>query len=659
MHPTSDRWIEVTPSQYAWEREALAFVRAGLPDVEPVRAWSNFEFVADDGSINEVDLLVLTSKGFYLVEIKSRPGVIEGDAMTWRWTVEGESKERVLDNPRLATNRKAKKLASLLQRQKSMARYRLPFLDPLVFLSAAGLKIKLQGAATTGVYARDTQPQSGRTAGLGIVHALTHISPEEYNDPRRRRIDRPLAQAVVRALDEAGIRRSQRHRRVGEYQLEKLLDEGPGYQDWVAKHMNLTETWRRVRLYPLAPAAARDTASRELLRRAAKREFELLEGIEHQGISRPQQFLEHEIGPALVFDHDPGAVRLDHFLARKGPGLGIDLRLHFVRQIAEVLRHAHGHRLYHRGLCPRSILVRRPDSTSPSIQILNWQTGSRDGRISQGHASPKTKEKAGTGATTHFGELIDDASSAYLAPESQTDPNSQGESLDVFSLGAVAFHVLSNQPPATNFLELHERLQKDLSLRLDAHLDGIPKSLARLIEDSTAADLGLRLSSIDDFLRKLEQVEDDLTTPEPRISADPTQAKPGEELAPGIVVERRLGQGSTAVAFSVVSDGRKQVLKLALDPAQNDRLLSEFEVIKKLDSPRIVKADRKVEIGSRVGILMAPAGDQTLGHRLREEGPLHLDLLQRFGEDLLEAVVHLYDSGINHRGLMLSSRIAV
>ena len=36
--------------------------------------------IASDGSINEVDLLVLTPKGFFLVEIKSRPGNVDGDA---------------------------------------------------------------------------------------------------------------------------------------------------------------------------------------------------------------------------------------------------------------------------------------------------------------------------------------------------------------------------------------------------------------------------------------------------------------------------------------------------------------------------------------------------------------------------------------------------
>ena len=48
----------------------LEQVRERLPDHDPYRAWSNFEFIAGDGSSNEVDLLVLTPKGFFLVEIK-------------------------------------------------------------------------------------------------------------------------------------------------------------------------------------------------------------------------------------------------------------------------------------------------------------------------------------------------------------------------------------------------------------------------------------------------------------------------------------------------------------------------------------------------------------------------------------------------------------
>jgi hypothetical protein len=47
---------QVTPSDFAWEREGLAFVKERLPDHDPYRAWANFEFIATDGSINEVDM---------------------------------------------------------------------------------------------------------------------------------------------------------------------------------------------------------------------------------------------------------------------------------------------------------------------------------------------------------------------------------------------------------------------------------------------------------------------------------------------------------------------------------------------------------------------------------------------------------------------------
>lgn len=46
MPLSAERWKEISPSQFAWEREALDFIRQGLPDCEPYRARSNFEFIA-------------------------------------------------------------------------------------------------------------------------------------------------------------------------------------------------------------------------------------------------------------------------------------------------------------------------------------------------------------------------------------------------------------------------------------------------------------------------------------------------------------------------------------------------------------------------------------------------------------------------------------
>jgi len=115
-----DAWTQVTQSEYPWEREALDYLKRRLPDHEPYRAWANFEFLLD-GVVSEVDVLVAVPKGLFLVEIKSWPGRLEGDAGTWRWTRPGATGPKLLDNPYVLANRKAKRLKSLLASGRSGA----------------------------------------------------------------------------------------------------------------------------------------------------------------------------------------------------------------------------------------------------------------------------------------------------------------------------------------------------------------------------------------------------------------------------------------------------------------------------------------------------------------------------------------------------------
>ena len=209
MEATSPRWQAITDSEFPWEREALAFVRERLPDHDPYRAWANFEFIADDGSINEVDLLVLTTKGFYLVEIKSRPGTVEGDQGTWTWRHDGRL--QTVDNPLLLANRKAKKLISLLRRHPALRKKAAsPFLEAHVFLLHEDADCRLTADLRDRVHRRDAG--TGRDERPGIVAALTRHSA---GTPPRSRPDRPMAKAVSRAMQEAGIRRSQRSKHVG------------------------------------------------------------------------------------------------------------------------------------------------------------------------------------------------------------------------------------------------------------------------------------------------------------------------------------------------------------------------------------------------------------------------------------------------------------
>lgn len=640
-------WTTIAESHFPWEREALEFVRQRFPSHEPYRAWSNFEFIADDGSINEVDLLVFSPQGFFLIEIKSRPGRLSGDAGTWSW--ETDNRRLTTDNPLIAANTKAKKLAALLQRQKvSRKKGRLPYLETLVFCSAPELQCELQGTAGYHVCLRDRDKEAGKPDRPGIMAAIRGRKCPGLDSHPRGTHDKPTAKAVSRALEQAGIRPSQRQRRVGDYILDEIVADGPGYQDWRASHAQIPETQRWVRLYQVRAEASEE--DRQKIERAAKREFQLLEMLQHPGILRTHGFTPHELGPAIIFEYDASSVRLDHYLAEHREALSLDLALDLTRQIAEAVRFAHEKRVIHRGLSPQSIFVIAPNSAQPRIKILNWQVGSRRGSSSADVSREITP-------TSHIDRFVEDARMAYLAPEALTDETNIGEHMDIFSLGAIAYHLFSGVAPAASSLELHEKLRETKGLQISAVLNGASEQLQFLIQYSTHPEVMNRIDSAADFLAYLEAVEDDLTTPADGAIDDPNRAQKGDRLAGNFTVLKRLGQGASSVAFLVERDNQEFVLKLASDPEHNTRLRDEAEVLQKLRHPHIVEYADMLELGDRVAILLHPVlanrkerRVQTLG-QLRKEKRLSIDLLQRFGEDLLGVVNFLEEQGISHRDI--------
>jgi serine/threonine protein kinase len=630
------RWNTITPSQYPWERTALDFIRAGLPDHDPYRAWANFEFQSADGAIYEVDLLVLTKQGFWLVEIKSRPGRVEGDAGTWTWT-DKEGKRISLDNPVLLANRKAKVLSGVLKPSMAAQRVPMPWLEPLVFLSDPDIQCDLVGAARGRVCLTDRAPSEGRGGRKGVLAALINREATGIEPLPRTPIDVKTAKALVRAMEQAGIRRSQKARRVGDYVLKQLLDESPDvYQDRLAEHVALPGVFCRVRQYLVAQAAGEDV--RQRMKRAAAREFRILQSFDHPSILDVRDYKDHEFGPALLFAYEPRAMRLDHYLATRGARLTPDNRLELMRQMADAVRYAHSKKVIHRALAPQSVLVMDPDAAVPRIKVFNWQVGVRD-------------SETASSATVHVQELVDRQATVYMAPESLFDPRAASEASDVFSLGAIAYHVFSGRPPGESRAEVVRMLEEHRGLMVSAVLDGAGPELEDLIRRSTDPDVELRIDSAAEFLKGLDRIEEELTDPGVHTAVDPAAARPGDSLDGGFVIERFLGQGATGVALLARQGDDEVVLKVARTPDDGARLHAEGEAIQKVRSQFVVGLREVREIGARTVLVLDKAGDETLAERLRKEGRLGLELLERFGEDLLQAISALEQDGVAHRDI--------
>ena len=642
MRLDSPRWEEINPSAFLHEKEGLRELAEYLPDEDPFHVWANVEFQATDSSINEIDALVLTRSGLYVLELKHWQGEITGDGIQWVRRMPNRRLEPH-DNPHILANRKAKRLAGLIrhyarqQGKEALA----PYVGAAVFLHARDMRSRLDQIGRQYVYGLDGHEQ---TSGLPSLKELLLARPR---NPAHL-IDAARGRQIVELVRGARIRPSIKDRKVGQLLLwAKPSAEGAGWQDFLAGHVMDEKLTRRVRFYLTSRA---ESAEVPIIRRAAEREFRLLQGIHHPGIAQALDLVDHPWGPAVVFDHDRDSVRLDQWLVQHEDKMTLAQRLQLVGDLAEIIEYAHSRRLSHRALNPQSVSVRYPDRPRPGLVVTEWQAGGRLAGTTR--VTRMTTSTDGSGLEV----LFDDDVRRYQAPEAAHRIDVPGVALDVFSLGAIAYRIFTGSAPAATPEELIAAVS-DGGLNLSAAVDGMPQTVADLVYDATFGDPARRLASVAEFRSRLEAVWEDLTAPEPEPVVDPLEAHKGDVLDGGLEVKSRLGSGATATALLTVektSDGtRDVVLKVARDEQYADRLATEAKVLRGMSRHWQVAAllDGPVMIGGRTTLVLESAGKRTLADELTGGRRLALDLLERWGRDLIDIVAFLEGEGVWHRDI--------
>lgn len=645
------QWFQERPSPYSWEQDALDHVRGLMPQAEPYRAWATFSFTAQSGRVNECDLLIAVPAGLFLIEIKSHPGQLHNTGSTW--TFQGRDRKRVINNPLHFNDMKSKELRSQLQwaARKLGLGDRVPRIEPAVFLSASDLESHLDEIQRIKVYGRD----DGASGLRRIWQDFLSLPPDR---PERRITPDFSRHTLPRLLKTAGIGQYTRHLRFGDaWRLEPHpLDAGPSWEDRLAvREDRLVKEEGRVRIYLVSQMAT--DAARKSTERAARREYQVLQGISHRGIVDAVELREHEAGPGILFRHRQTDLRLDRYLDLYGGQLSPETRLDLVRQLAEAVRYAHKRSLYHRALAARSVYVSfRGDGVRPELRVTDWQTAARD------FDSNATFFRS-IGGSALDAALIEDAARVYLAPETD-QPYADPADLDIFGLGAVAYLILTGEPPAAQRSALSERLRLDSGLRLFAVADGLPDALDDLVFQATRSDVNDRLGSVEEFLDRLDEAERTSVAPDVSQPAgvDPLGALPGQPLDAEWTVRKVLGTGSTARALLVQrvtedEDGLthvdERVFKVALDEEKAGRLRAEERVLRQVGGGAVVqlRGDGLRELAGRTVLELEHAGEQSLGARLRDKGRLTYHELERFSDDLFHALDQLAAEGVRHRDL--------
>ncbi len=663
MPKEQPRWLEITPSQFPHEAEGLARIRTLLPDTAPFRAWSNFEFRDGHGKWHEVDLLVLGRRRLHLVELKAYRGTLHGDDHRWR-----RDGKRAEDSPLKLARRKAQRLASKLQDEllrwarehhQSIPDVRdvVPFVQESVYLHHEHFRCELPPSARIDLFGLDGQ--SASTNLPGIRERL--LEPAAGHQAIGANRDAIIAQLLANI----GVVQ-RRQREAGSWVIdEEPTDEGDGWQDWPAFHRVSND---RARIHFLVTAPGATTAEEDRVRKLGQHEFRVMSRLAHEGLLSPRDVVENDLGLGLVYPADEHYQRLDLWLADSPQGIPVLTQLAIVRKVAETVAYAHDNNVVHRGLTPHAVHVRQAHPGDPvKVLVGDWQSAGTTRSAASTIGVPGVTGILGAEQPTPAAERLRSvmnpsdadrrATEAFQAPEGVWNTGAQRVPLDVFALGALTYYVLAGRPAAPDRAALRERVRRDGGLDLAADLPQVTTAVRALVLEATRPAVSERLADVPKFLERLAAAERSLTE-SPEDDVDALDAAPGALLAGRFELVRRLGAGSTAVGLLVLdhavaqSANQTRVLKVAINDAAATRLAAEAEVLASVRDPRVVRLiEGPVELGSRRALVLESAGEETLAEVLRGRARVSLDLLERWGADLLLALAALDKAGVDHRDI--------
>ncbi|HVI01401.1 MAG TPA: protein kinase, partial [Enhygromyxa sp.] len=623
MPRAGSNFILVGTTPHPHEQAGIDFVREQLPKSLHARALIDM-FEANTGRHYELDFVVIGYGAVFVVEMKDYEGRIEGDEHTWLLTRPGDSQPVMRDNPLSFTNHKCKVLRSKLDEyfRRRAREHRVPFVQPLIFLSNPSVDNRLTGAAKTAVVDR-----------AQLIDALQHGRYPNANPRGWQPIDSRTRAHLEAALDNIGLRPRETQLLVNGFRLGSVIADGEAYQDRSATAEN-SQLRARARVYLVPQHTTVD--ERDRLRRAARREVQLLTSVHgHQNILSVSSFADDApLGPTLLFDGFEGGVPLDVFLTHEAPSF--DERVSIFRQLGNALGYCHRHEVIHGGLHPGAILVRRHDG-EVQVRIFNFQLG----------------EGRGATATSHRTLLSSDRDKVYQAPELAHDPRATSRMSDCYSLGAVGYLLFTGQPPASSYPAAVARVTRVGCLDPSQVVDDLPPPVVETICLATNNGPRDRYDSavfmVENLVELLRKHNEDI---EPESTKHVLQAEKDDLLHERYTVLRVLGYGASARVLEIEDgeDQRRYALKAARDPEQNERLDLEAEALRSFEHPRIVKLYDSFDIDGLRCLKLSLAGD-TLLKLITEEGGLSYELALRYGEDLLDALEQIEEAGLLHRDI--------
>jgi serine/threonine protein kinase len=345
------------------------------------------------------------------------------------------------------------------------------------------------------------------------------------------------------------------------YTVERTLGRGGMATVELARDEQLG---RRVAVKRLFASLADD----ELFQTRFFREARMAAGLSHPNVVGVYDVGEEDGLPYIVMEYVDGDT-LAELMARTSP-MEPDRAVDLLLQICAGLEHAHAAGLVHRDIKPQNLLVRN-DGVAKIADFGIART-----------LQATQLTQAGTVLGT----------AAYLAPEQAAGERATAAA-DIYSLGAVAYELLSGRPP------YRVESLADLALaqqQAPPPLEGVPPQLGRAVLRALSADPEARPPSAAAFARELAQASPDAPTealPRRQVTAATEVLPPSRRtvhLSRNVILvlvallAAALVAGGLALAYTDGDDGspapppprRSDAPPRGDTPAESARLLADW-----------------------------------------------------------------------------------
>lgn len=273
-------------------------------------------------------------------------------------------------------------------------------------------------------------------------------------------------------------------RQLGQYRLIQPLGSGGMGEVYLAEHRMLKRPCAVKLIHP-------DQAGDPQVLARFEREVRMTARLSHWNTVEIFDYGRTDDGTFFyVMEYLPG-LSLQDLLDRHGP-MPAERVIHLLRQACQGLREAHAIGLIHRDIKPGNVFVAQRGGLYDVVKVLDF-----------GLVKPVTESPSAR--LTQEGSIS--GTPLYMSPEQARGQDSLDARSDIYSLGAVAYALLTGQPPfgGASSMEVLIAQVRDEATPPSKHQADVPADLERVILRCLAKNPAERFPDVDSLEQALSE----------------------------------------------------------------------------------------------------------------------------------------------------------